>query len=203
MADAVDVERRPMTKTCQFCEAQKDLCEFNRHIRRKDGRDSTCKACTAQRGKEWYKQRQEATSRLYSTYRAMRARCHYPKHEHFQTYGGRGIHVCPAWLDSFEAFREWAVSAGYSPDLQLDRIDNDLGYSPENCRFVTPSENARNKRKHERPLRTNPTLTEEQVREARSLLAQGLSQREIGRRLGVTHGTIWAIKHGRTWTEVV
>ena len=117
--------------------------------------------------------------------------------------GGRGIRVCDEWLASFDAFQQWATQNGYRPSLQLDRIDNERGYTPDNCRFVTPADNARNKRPRERPIRTNPKLTAAQVREARRLLAEGVPQREIGRRLGVTHGTIWAIKAGRTWTDVV
>jgi hypothetical protein len=202
MPDSAAITQSALAKRCQCCQEEKSLGEFHRHAGRHDGRDSTCKACNARRGRQWYQQRQRSTNGLYSTWVAMRQRCHYPKHEHFPTYGGRGIHVCPAWRASFEAFRQWASQAGYRPGLQLDRIDNDKGYSPANCRFVTPSENARNKRKRERPLRTNPTLTETQVRQVRALLSSGLSLREIGRRFGVTHGTIWAIKHGRTWTEV-
>jgi len=133
----------------------------------------------------------------------MKQRCYNRKHDHYPTYGGRGIRVCDEWLASFDAFQQWATQNGYRPGLQLDRIDNERGYTPDNCRFVTPADNARNKRPRERPIRTNSNLTAAQVREARRLLAEGVPQREIGRRLGVTHGTIWAIKAGRTWTDVV
>jgi hypothetical protein len=132
----------------------------------------------------------------------MKQRCQNKKHEHFDTYGGRGIQVCEEWKNSFDAFVAWATQHGYQPNLQIDRIDNDKGYSPDNCRFVTPSENARNKRKPASPRRNNPTLTEGQVREIKEQLASGVTQREIGRRFGVTHGTIWAIAAGRTWIDV-
>jgi len=60
-------------------------------------------------------------------------------------YVDRGITVCDEWLNSFLKFHDWAVNNGYDPKLQLDRRDNSKGYSPENCRFVTPIVNANNK----------------------------------------------------------
>lgn len=60
-------------------------------------------------------------------------------------YQDRGITVCDEWL-VFENFRDWALSHGYSDDLEIDRIDNDKGYCPENCRWVSPKENVNNRR---------------------------------------------------------
>ena len=60
-------------------------------------------------------------------------------------YQDRGITVCDEWL-VFENFRDWALSHGYKEDLQIDRRDNDKGYCPENCRWVTPKENTNNRR---------------------------------------------------------
>ena len=62
-----------------------------------------------------------------------------------RNYQDRGITVCDEWL-VFENFRDWALSHGYKDDLQIDRIDNDKGYCPENCRWVTPKENLNNRR---------------------------------------------------------
>lgn len=86
------------------------------------------------------------TSReVYGTWRTMVRRCTNVNAPDYSYYGGRGITVCDDWR-SFELFVEWAKSHGYSEDLQLDRIDNSKGYSPENCRFVTRSQNQRNSR---------------------------------------------------------
>jgi hypothetical protein len=76
----------------------------------------------------------------------MKKRCELQSDPHFQDYGGRGIIVCKEWSTSFEAFRDWAVANGYQPELDIDRMDNDLGYCPENCHFVTCKENQRNRR---------------------------------------------------------
>ena len=62
-----------------------------------------------------------------------------------RSYQDRGITVCDEWL-VFENFLDWALSHGYSDDLEIDRIDNDKGYCPENCRGVTPKENTNNRR---------------------------------------------------------
>lgn len=83
--------------------------------------------------------------RLYHTWLSMRERCNNPNHKQYQHYGGRGIVVCEAWGD-YSAFREWAYMNGYSETLTLDRRDNDGGYNPDNCRWVTQKIQANNRR---------------------------------------------------------
>jgi hypothetical protein len=77
----------------------------------------------------------------------MRGRCNTPTNRNFPAYGGRGISVCKEW-GSYEAFREWALSNCYSDALTLDRIDNDGNYEPNNCRWATYSQQARNTRRN-------------------------------------------------------
>lgn len=60
-------------------------------------------------------------------------------------YYARGIRVCEEWLD-FDVFVTWAFANGWRQGLQLDRVDNDSGYEPSNCRYVTPAENGLNRR---------------------------------------------------------
>lgn len=71
-------------------------------------------------------------------------RCTNPNSTYFPRYGGRGITVCHEWR-TWNNFKEWALSHGYRNDLTIDRIDNDKGYSPDNCRWVTPSQNCCNR----------------------------------------------------------
>lgn len=71
-------------------------------------------------------------------------RCTNPNSTYFPRYGGRGITVCQEWRTR-NNFKEWALSHGYRNDLTIDRIDNDKGYSPDNCRWVTPSQNCCNR----------------------------------------------------------
>jgi len=84
-------------------------------------------------------------TRLYTIFVGMHKRCEDKRHPVFLRYGGRGIEVCAEWND-FSAFREWALSHGYADKLTIDRIDNNKGYSPQNCRWASYCENERNKK---------------------------------------------------------
>lgn len=80
--------------------------------------------------------------RLHNIWCSMRERCNCETYDRYPQYGGRGIKVCPEW-DSYEAFRSWAWANGYDDTLTIDRIENDEGYSPANCQWLTKSENSK------------------------------------------------------------
>ena len=82
---------------------------------------------------------------LYGVWADMRKRCYNHASPDYPRYGARGIAVCSQWED-FAEFYDWAISAGYARGLVIDRIDNDSGYSPENCRFVDRKQSSRNRR---------------------------------------------------------
>lgn len=82
--------------------------------------------------------------RLRSRWSNMLSRCEDEDNPQYKDYGGKGIGVCDEWRE-FENFYEWCLGNGFEPHLQIDRINNDGSYSPENCRFATRRQNARNK----------------------------------------------------------
>ena len=76
-----------------------------------------------------------------TVWRAIKSRCYNKKNVGYEGYGGRGISMCDEWLNSFDSFEAWLHSNGWSKGLQIDRIDNNGNYCPENCRIVTNLEN--------------------------------------------------------------
>ena len=87
----------------------------------------------------------ETGTPLHKIWRGMRKRTLYHRCDSYKYYGGKGISLCEDWLNSFIAFKDWSLANGYQNGLSIDRIKNNLGYSPDNCRWVTKKEQAKNK----------------------------------------------------------
>lgn len=73
---------------------------------------------------------------VFYVWYAMVQRCHNPNHPSYCRYGAIGRTVCDEWRETPNAFVEWAHANGYEKGLSLDRIDNEKGYSPDNCRWT-------------------------------------------------------------------
>lgn len=111
-------------------------------------------------------------TREYRAYRDMLNRCYYEKHNRYPRYGGRGITVCERWLESFDNFVD---DMGACPDgYQLDRKDNDAGYSKGNCRWATRSEQCLNRSSTRKIAHNGETL----------------SISEWAKRTGISEGTL-------------
>ena len=83
-------------------------------------------------------------TKIWSTYHNIKQRCNNPKHPRYNDYGGRGITMCEEWLNDITSFINWAIENGYNKGLTIDRVDNNKGYSPDNCRCVSYAVQATN-----------------------------------------------------------
>lgn len=92
-----------------------------------------------------YKHGKKGT-KLYNTWLHMKTRCYNPNYNRYDDWGGRGIGICKEWLHDFMTFHDWAMSHGYNDNLQIDRINNDKDYSPDNCRWVDRETQCNNRR---------------------------------------------------------
>jgi hypothetical protein len=109
------------------------------------GRRVQCHACALKAGMN----RKHGYSKhpVYAAWAHMKDRCYNWKSSKYKYYGARGINVCDQWLADFETFLAWSIENGWRKGLTIDRIDNDKGYEPSNCRWVTISENNQNTRR--------------------------------------------------------
>lgn len=116
-------------------------------------------------------------TRLHQAWQNMKARCYRKSTREYCNYGGRGISICDEWLNSFEPFKEWALSNGYKDDLTLDRIDNNGNYEPSNCRWITNQEQQHNKRTNRLITFNGITKTLTQWAKEMNLTVKGLETR--------------------------
>lgn len=79
----------------------------------------------------------DSHKRLHNIWSGIRQRCYCETDYHYQWYGARGIKMDERWADDYCAFKEWALNSGYSEGLSIDRINNNGGYTPDNCRWVS------------------------------------------------------------------
>jgi len=105
-----------------------------------------CKSCIC-KTKANAKKHGGITDKLYSVWTGIKKRCYSVGCKSYVDYGARGISVCELWKESYQNFKEWAISNGYEEHLLIDRRDNDGNYEPSNCRWVTKNTQARNTRR--------------------------------------------------------
>lgn len=109
----------------------------------KSGRSKGCKECYAKKFKKNVTKHKMIATSTYTIWRGIKKRCNLQSHPSYKDYGARGITYCKEW----ESFENFLKDMGERPDgMQIDRIDNEGNYEPLNCRWVTPTENAKNKR---------------------------------------------------------
>lgn len=111
----------------------------------KSGATKSCGCLKAEMAGARTRTHGQTGTKLYWVWNSMLERCENPNNSAYKNYGGRGITVCEDWHD-FEKFQDWAKSAGYAEGLMIDRVDNDKGYSPENCAWKTRQAQNENRR---------------------------------------------------------
>ena len=111
-------------------------------------RMKSCGCIRKENGKEFFHNfnitHGESRTRIYTIWGNMINRTSNKKNKDYKNYGGRGITVCEEWKD-YLTFKKWALENGYSDTLTLDRIDNDKGYYPGNCRWADEETQNNNK----------------------------------------------------------
>lgn len=126
---------------------------------------------------------------LYSKWKGMKNRFSDPNTTGYKNYGGRGIKVCDEWQD-FVPFRDWAMANGYQEGLTIDRIDVDGNYAPENCRWATVKQQARNRRSSKLTLKDAVAICKDQR-----------SSYELAGVYGVCSSLVRQIRRGDKWPE--
>lgn len=127
-----EVNKRKMASTeCIHCESIKNmrLSDFISNVA------VSCKCRAVKHGMN--------RTKIYSVYANIKYRCYNSNHHEFHNYGGKGIIVCDEWLgeNGFANFYEWALNNGYEAGLTIDRLNSDGNYEPNNCQWITRSEN--------------------------------------------------------------
>lgn len=84
-------------------------------------------------------------TRIYNIWSNIKARCTNPNEKAYPYYGRKGITICDEWRNDFMSFYNWSMEHGYNDELTIDRINNQKGYQPDNCRWITFLEQQRNK----------------------------------------------------------
>lgn len=117
----------------------------------KKGNIKSCGCYKADRNRNYFTKHGCAGDRLYKVWQDIKKRCYNPNYKQFKDYGGRGIKMCDEWLNDFTAFRDFALSNGYSytakfGETTIDRINPNGNYEPSNCRFVSMQVQNKNKR---------------------------------------------------------
>ena len=135
------------------CDCGNQVMVLKEHLT--SGRQKSCGCLKKLNGNPTHR---EIHTRLYRIWGNMCNRCLNYNNPAWDDYGGRGITVCSEWK-KYENFRDWAKTNGYTDNLTIDRSDNDMGYTPQNCRWVDGFVQANNKRNNRYITFNNQTMT--------------------------------------------
>lgn len=127
-----------------FCQCS---CGNTKQIVQQRLRDGSTQSCGCIKPNKDKFRAIKSLSSLYKVWSSLKQRCNNPNNQAYSLYGGKGITVCDAWMN-YNNFEQWAINNNYNENLSIDRIDGNLGYYPENCRWVTDTVQSRNIKKY-------------------------------------------------------
>lgn len=167
----------------------KYICPY---CKRKTKRNKHTKSCGCVRNElisQTLSKHGDYRTKLYAVWISMNSRC---RNKNNRLYGMRNIQVCIEWSE-FIVFRSWALEEGYREGLYLDRLDNNLGYYPRNCRWATPIESGRNTRAVK--------LSIEKAIMIRDLYNRGIDYSYLAKMFKVNYETIRSTVKHQYWKE--
>lgn len=190
----LEPEERENKRKCWLCECKCGSIKSYDASKLLGGTTLSCGCGKSERIGNLNRKYRVSNKRLYSVYKAMMDRCFDKDNEEYKNYGGRGITVCDEWKENFDNFAEWAFKNAFDANAKrgectIDRIDNDKGYSPDNCRWITELEQQNNRRYHRYAV----------YQEDRYTLSQ------LSRKLNIPYMFIWHryVEKGMTIQEII
>lgn len=144
---------------------------------------------------------------LYRCWKNVKQRCLNPNNQDYKIYGGKGIKICDEWLNDSGAFIRWGLSHGWKQGLVIDRIDSSRDYHPDNCQFITRSENSKkvkieNPTLHRGSNHRDTVLTEEIVKEIKKDISLGMNQSLVMKKYSISRNIAYQLKYNKTWKHV-
>ena len=175
-----------------LCRCECKIEKIVRGAELKNGSSTQCKGCAC---KNKFLKHGLREHPLYKVWAGMKTRCYNPNRIQYKNWGGRGIAVCDEWKDNPKAFYDWSIANGWKKGLEIDRINNEGNYEPNNCRFIPSQINNQNK--------SDTKLNSGKVYCIKGLLkSKKYKQKQIAEWMNITKYSISDISRNKSWRNV-